>query len=105
MNPFLETLLLCLLVSIMPLLIHLGALRGAKFYPKRIAKDPCTNAFVFRWIWPVIFMNGLLVAITVALFYLVDGYLWTIPLIISFPTLIFQTAFLTITKYRDTLGR
>lgn len=103
MTPILETLLGCFFVLIAPLMLHLGALRGAEFYPDRAAKSDRANAIMFRWIKPAICLNGALLAMGFALWRLADGSLWILPVAVSMPTLAFQVTFLAIAVFQDTL--
>ncbi|MEI6486999.1 MAG: hypothetical protein WCO11_12150 [Sphingomonadales bacterium] len=84
-----------------PLLLHLGALRGADFYPQEPTGKPFVDAILYKWLKPIIFTNGVLLSLAFLFWRLLDARLWTVPLIFVIPLTLLQSVALIISKFKD----
>lgn len=105
MSSTIETVLAAVFLLMAPLLLHLGALRGAEFYPEKPTGVVVVDAVLYRWLKPIIMMNGVLLSLAFLLWKLHDSELWAIPLILFIPLVILQATALVIAMIKDVSNR
>jgi len=105
MNSPIEVGLASVFILIAPMMLHLGALRGAEFYPQKPTGKPFMDAILYRWLKPIIAVNGVLLSIAFLLWRLLGSGLWVIPIILFIPLGLLQVVALITAKARDVSKR
>jgi hypothetical protein len=105
MNAIIETGLAATFLLMAPMLLHLGALRGAEFYPQKRTGSPLMDAILYRWQKPIIVVNGVLLSLSFLLWKLTFSSFWLIPVILFVPLALLQVAALVTAKIKDVSNR
>ena len=100
-----ETVLASILILMAPMLLHLGALRGADFYPQKPTGKPLMDAISYRWLKPIIAVNGVLLSSAFLLWRLFASGWWVIPIVLFIPLAFLQVAALITAKVKDIAKR
>lgn len=102
MSFFIETILAAFFLLVAPWMLHLGAIRGAPFYPDNLFGNRRLQSFTLRWLRTIIFANGVLLSLAFLLWTFGTRLFW-IPGILGIPGILFQIIVIVGTVYHDTI--